>query len=452
MLSNASRCRADAGGQELEHGHLLRRVAEVVADRRLQHVVDEVLHRADARDHARRVLHADVDDLRDVEAEREAVLRAHEDRRQPLVVVVRLGALRPVQDDVRRRHELDLHHARVDRVLAGQQRLDPHALAAALDEVAVRERVAGHVEVLAADVADDHADVADRDLGQRHQLDPHEPRVEVPRAGEQHLLLQAAAAAGVDEGLAALEAVVPGDERAREVTRRDRAAVERGDDADAVGGHLIAPADRRASCRALARVSRRHDVEQRRVDPVGAGGQERELAAALAAVAQERLGVLEVVARRPRARARAPAGSPRRPPRRPARSRRARRRRAAPARPCTASARARSASRAAASAPGSRPRRSSAMSRPDAQRRPKRFTTRPDSSSRMTHMPHERARPAPATRRSTTSSPATRNEHPASAFRRPSAVEPRPRRAASASPARCGLAKSGLMSRAVGNP
>ena len=218
MSSNASRCRSRPRRQELEHRHLLRRVAEVVADGRLQHVVDQVLHRPDARDHARRVLHADVDDLRHVEAEREAVLRPHDDRRQPLVVVVRLGALRPVQDDVRRRHQLDLHHARVERVLAGQQRLDPHALAAALDEVAVRERVARHVDVLAADVADDHADVADRDLGQRHQLDLHEPRVQVPRARQQHLLLQAAAAAGVDERLAALEAVVAGDDRAR----RDR--------------------------------------------------------------------------------------------------------------------------------------------------------------------------------------------------------------------------------------
>ena len=78
--------------------------------------------------------------------------------------------------------------------------------------------VARDVDVLAADVADDHADVADRDLGQRHQLDLHEPRVQVPRAGQQHLLLQAAAAAGVDERLAALEAVVA----ARRPGRRDR--------------------------------------------------------------------------------------------------------------------------------------------------------------------------------------------------------------------------------------
>ena len=90
-----------------------------------------------------------------------------------------------------------------------------------------------------ADVADDDADVADRDLGQRHLLDLHEPRVQVPRAGQQHLLLQAAAAAGVDERLAALEAVVPGDDRARQIARGNRPAVEHRHDADAIGRHLI---------------------------------------------------------------------------------------------------------------------------------------------------------------------------------------------------------------------
>ena len=165
-----------------------------------------------------------------------------------------------------------------------------------LHEVAVRERVARHVEVLAADVADDDADVADRDLGQRHLLDADEPRIQVPRAREQHVLLQAAAAAGVDERLAALEAVVPVDVRAGEVARRNRAAVEHGHDADAIGRHLVDAQIRRRHVVIRRRVAR-HDLEQRRVDPVRAGGQERELPAAFAAVAQERLRVLEVVAR-----------------------------------------------------------------------------------------------------------------------------------------------------------
>jgi hypothetical protein len=95
-----------------------------------------------------------MDDLRHVEAEREAVLAAHRDRRQPVVVAVGLGPVGPVEDDVGGRHQLDLHDLGIDRVLAGQQRLDPHALAAALDQVAVGEVGAGDVEVLVTHVAD----------------------------------------------------------------------------------------------------------------------------------------------------------------------------------------------------------------------------------------------------------------------------------------------------------
>ncbi len=192
-------------------------------------------------------------------------------------------------------HELDLHDVRVDRVLAGQQRIDPDALAAAGDEVAVGEGVARHVDVLGADVADDDADVADRDLGHRRQVDLDEPRVQVPRAGQEDVLLQAAAAAGVDERLAVLEAVVAVDRRAGEVAGGDGAAVEHGDDADLVDRDL---ADEQVIGRGaeLPRVVAADDLEERRVDAIGARRDDAHLAAALAAAAQERAGVLEAVA------------------------------------------------------------------------------------------------------------------------------------------------------------
>jgi hypothetical protein len=126
--------------------------------------------------------------------EGEAVPRAHGDRRQPLIVAVGLGPLRPVEDDVGGGHELHLHHPAVEGVLAGQERLDPHALVPAGHQIAVGEGVARHVHVLLADVADDDTDVADGDLGHGDQLHLDEPGVEVPRARQQHLLLEAAAA------------------------------------------------------------------------------------------------------------------------------------------------------------------------------------------------------------------------------------------------------------------
>ena len=136
-----------ARAEEIEHGVILRRVAEIISDNRLQDVIDQVLHRADARDHLRRIERADVDDLRHVEVEGEPVLRTHRDRREFFVVMMRLGARGPVQDDVGRRHQLDLHDARVERMFAGIQRRHPNTFVADVDEIAVLEFHAAHVHV-----------------------------------------------------------------------------------------------------------------------------------------------------------------------------------------------------------------------------------------------------------------------------------------------------------------
>src|SRR6188768_1670393 len=114
---------------------------------------------------------------------------------------MRLAAICPVEDDIRRRDQLDFHRAGVERMLAGKQRLDPHALAADFNEVAVRETVAGQVDVLAANIADDDADITDRDFGERDELDGDKPRVEIPCTRQKHCLLETAATAGLDERL-----------------------------------------------------------------------------------------------------------------------------------------------------------------------------------------------------------------------------------------------------------
>ena len=62
------------------------------------------------------------------------------DARQVLVVLVRLGlAGDPAQHEVHGRHELDLQRVRIERVLAGRQRLLPDAALAGLDLLAVAE-------------------------------------------------------------------------------------------------------------------------------------------------------------------------------------------------------------------------------------------------------------------------------------------------------------------------
>ena len=82
MCSRGFRLALAAGAQEVEHRVVLRRIAEIISDNRLQHMVHQVLHRTHARDHLRRVERADVDDLRDIQVEREPIARAHRDGRQ----------------------------------------------------------------------------------------------------------------------------------------------------------------------------------------------------------------------------------------------------------------------------------------------------------------------------------------------------------------------------------
>jgi hypothetical protein len=56
-----------------------------------------------------------------------------------------------VGTDVGRRHEFDAHDAGVNGVLARVKRADPNALVTDIDEIAVLERFAAHVDVSETD-------------------------------------------------------------------------------------------------------------------------------------------------------------------------------------------------------------------------------------------------------------------------------------------------------------
>src|ERR1035437_9951707 len=67
------------------------RVAEIVADRRLQNLRNQVGHGAEPRNHFRSVVARNVNDLAHVQVEGESIRGAHRDRRELLVELVRLG-------------------------------------------------------------------------------------------------------------------------------------------------------------------------------------------------------------------------------------------------------------------------------------------------------------------------------------------------------------------------
>src|SRR5262249_25289640 len=145
------------------------------------------------------------------------------------------------------------------------------------------------------DVRDDHANGADGYLHHRDLLDLGEPGVQVPRTGQQDLLLQSAPAAAVDKRLRVLEVVVALNHGPGNFSRFDRTAIQRCHDADHVGVHTREFQLRLAHAVVIRRV-RRDDREQRGVDAIRASGQDAQLAAFFAAVGQELPGVLEIVA------------------------------------------------------------------------------------------------------------------------------------------------------------
>ena len=196
IASNAAACTSRRVSMNLHRFERLQRVAEVVADRRLQHLVDEVPHRADHRDHLRRlgVGHVDLHLQVDLEHEALAALASIGERCASRSCASDVASAQ-LSVRIERRHDLGRVHARVDRVLAGAQRLLPDAAVAGTHDRTELELRARRVERRQADEGLDDRDLALVHDEHRHQLDAHEERVQQVRAVEQRVVLQADLAA-----------------------------------------------------------------------------------------------------------------------------------------------------------------------------------------------------------------------------------------------------------------
>ena len=161
--------------------------------------------------------------------------------------------VRPVERQDRRRDDLGLVDARVERVLAGAQRLGPDALVARLDDGAELELLARRVLRGQADVRLDDGDLALAHDEHLAQLDLHEERVEQVRAVEQRVVLQPDAPAVGEEGLVVLVVVV-------EVVLRAQHGLDHRHGRPALGlhrRHVLEPAD------AAGDVTRRWALQRR---------------------------------------------------------------------------------------------------------------------------------------------------------------------------------------------
>jgi hypothetical protein len=200
-----------------------------------------------------------------VDREHEALAALADDGFEPGVQVVCLRrGLRPVEREDERRHEFGRVHPRIDRVLAGAQRLLPDAAVTGPHDAAELEVGARRVQRRQADEALDDRDLALVDHQHRHHLDPDQERVEQIGAVQQRVVLHADTTAGRQERLEVLVVVVQGvlgaeqhvdqfgvgdgrvalhlgdvveaAEPARDVARGERLALQGGDQADHVAG------------------------------------------------------------------------------------------------------------------------------------------------------------------------------------------------------------------------
>ena len=113
---------------ELDQRARLADVLEVGRHHRVERLLHQALDIAETLDHQRRFLVVDVDDHRERQGWLESVLGDQRDLGQVLVKMVRAHlAADPFQDDVGGRHGDDLAGVGVEGILAGQERLVPHA-------------------------------------------------------------------------------------------------------------------------------------------------------------------------------------------------------------------------------------------------------------------------------------------------------------------------------------
>ena len=172
-----------AGLDERNRRHVLEVIAEMVSDCRLQDLVDQIGHRADARYHpwSFRIRHVDLHLQIDLEDEPFAALRL--DLFEPLVEVVGHGNnVGPVQSQDRRRDDLCLVASRVDRVLARSQRLLPDSAVARTNEAPELEIGTRRILRHEADISFDNGHLALLDDQHRNELHADQEGVECIRA------------------------------------------------------------------------------------------------------------------------------------------------------------------------------------------------------------------------------------------------------------------------------
>ena len=133
-----------SSAKEGDNVAVLSAVSEVVTDRGLEYLRDQVAHASKTSDDLWCLCCRDVNDLSNVQVEREAIFGSNRDRTQVFVESMGLASsVCPVENQVRRWDQLDFHRVLVDRVFAWAAWLHPNAPISFGDDVSVLECVTG---------------------------------------------------------------------------------------------------------------------------------------------------------------------------------------------------------------------------------------------------------------------------------------------------------------------
>jgi len=323
---------AAAGLDEVRCRKLGERVAEVVANRGLKDLVHQLGDRLHRPDHLGGVRVGDVDLDLQFDRELERVVRLRNDGAElPVEAVLGLDVVGPVELQDAGGDDDRLVDGLVETLLAGADHIRPDAFVTGCHDGSELVRLTGLVLSRQADVRLDDRDLALLDHQHGLEVDLEQEGVDGVVTRTQHVMLKASAASRIQERLGVLvvvvQCVVVAEHRLDDLirgsvgrlqradvieatdaagnrSRLERRTVERGEDANLVGGdgdvvqvlalcelnHLLGVT---VDGSPIGTVDRHHD-EGIGVDGVGTRGEHVTLDALLATVVDEGLDVLKV--------------------------------------------------------------------------------------------------------------------------------------------------------------
>ena len=194
---------------ELDGVHRTKLVPEEITHRGLKHIVHQVLHGSHHRDDFRCLGVRHMDEHLQIDFENESLVTLSYNRLEIFVQTVGAGHFGgPIQLENRGRHNLRLVNTRIDRVLAGTERVFPQTAMAGFDQRTELEVRSGGILRDQADVGFDRGRFTLFDYQHGNNFHPHQERIQGVGPVPKHIVLQTHFASSIQECLKVLIVIV----------------------------------------------------------------------------------------------------------------------------------------------------------------------------------------------------------------------------------------------------